>query len=104
MVWNARLRIIKRSMGGQRVQLKGYFDWNSADKKVSGREFVRGRSDRRTGRVEFHGYAVRQKRGEIMKTNYVGHLTRSGRSILRGRWSGNEVVGGKWNARWLGTR
>lgn len=102
--WRARLWITRRVTSANLVTVKGFFDWVSSDSKTSGREYVKGTFHRDSGRLNMQGYAVRSRRGEIMKTSYRAIVNRSGRLITRGRWSGKEVVKGNWTARWLRAR
>jgi len=99
IVWNAKLRISKRQAVGRKVALGGHFDWISADRKTSGREFIRGTFEIASGKMTLRGYAVRIRRGEIMKTRYAAYGYGRGRKI-KGTWSGKDVVKGTWTARW----
>ncbi len=101
VIWGERFRITKRQLAGNIVKLSGYFDWRSADKTTEGREYVRGSFERSSGRLTLAGYAVKNRRGEIAKTRYVAYVSRQGRLISRGRWSGKDVVTGTWKANWL---
>jgi len=98
--WKASLRITRRQIAGNTVHIRGFFRWTSADGETAGRESVRGRFDRVTGRLSLQGYAVRSERGEIMKTNYVAFVSRKGSLIDRGRWFGRDVAKGTWTAAW----
>lgn len=102
--WRAKFTLAKRKTSANLVAVKGFFDWVSYDSKTSGREFVKGTFHRDSGRLNMQGYAVRSRRGEIMKTGYRAIVSRSGRLITRGKWFGKDVVKGNWTARWLRAR
>ncbi len=103
--WRGSIRITTpQRSSGNLVGVRGYFDWFSFDRKTSGREFVAGTFHRDSGSVALRGYAIRNRKGEMSKTSYRAFVSRSGRSIERGRWFGKDVVKGNWTAKWLSAK
>lgn len=99
--WTATLRISKRGIGSRTIRYRGYFDWLSDDKEISGREYFTGTFTRSSGKLRLKAYAVKNVRGELGIGNYVASVNRKGRNINRGTWSGVDNVPGKWTAAWI---
>lgn len=96
--WQAYMRLSRKNFGRSPAFYKGYFDWSSIDGKTSGREFFNGWFSR--GRLSFKAYKARYRRGQIGVGDYSSRVSRGGR-FLKGRWFGENVVPGIWQARWI---
>ena len=101
--WSGRLHLAHRANGNGPVGYRGYFYWISRDKTTSGREYITGSFDRRTGKFRFRGYRVRNIRGELGTGNYRASV-RGGRAIHNGSWGGGNSIPGTWSAVWIGTK
>lgn len=96
--WMAYLRLKRNNFGRLPATYSGWFDWRSADGRISGREFFNGLFSK--GRLSFKAYKARYQRGQIGVGNYSSRVSEGGR-FLKGRWFGENVVPGVWQARWI---
>lgn len=99
--WTAVVRLVRlpRKNGYQRY--RGHFDWKSDDGEGSGKEFFTGAFDRKSGRLKLKAHSVKSEKGVLGVGNYTAFVRQKGRKIVGGKWFGNDVVPGTWNASWL---
>ena len=98
--WTATMRIAKRAVRNKLVRYRGYFAWKSEDGETAGREYFNGTFDRWSGRFLLKAYRAKSEKGELGVGNYRAFVSRKGRNIGRGVWSGANTVPGTWTASW----
>jgi endonuclease YncB( thermonuclease family) len=93
--WSAVLVLRQPSEG----IYNGFFIWKSVAGDA-GHEIVRGSFDSQSNSITLRGVEVLDGKGEISTATYNAAVTSNGSRIEKGRWNGDDVIPGEWNAVW----
>ena len=96
--WKGSLVVTNRNG----ANFEAYCDWSSSSGS-NGRELFKGSFDPASRSVTLQGIGLQQARGIGLGT-YEGKLSKGGKSITGGTWSGSGGVTGTWSATWKNTK